>query len=167
MGTARSGAPYGWATTPGRGRTESQEDSPSHRALVHWCTGHRAGSQSVLGTGRHVHVRQSPRAPPCTPPALFMSLASDTDRVTWPLVTSFLVTRAALAELRRVLRLSPIDPSPPVIASRLAGDGAVAVLREGGRAEEGAVDAGGGPEAARLHRAARPWLLALAAGQGR
>jgi hypothetical protein len=46
-------------------------------------------------------------------------------------------------------------------------DGAVAVLREGGRAEEGPVDSGGGPEAARLHRAARTRVLALAARQGR
>ena len=49
---------------------------------------------------------------------------------------------------------------------RSGEDGAIAVLREGG-AEEGAVDAGGGPEAARAHRPARPRLLALAARQGR
>jgi hypothetical protein len=36
------------------------------------------------------------------------------------------------------------------VPSYSKGDGAIAVLREGW-AQEGAVDAGGGPEAARLH----------------
>lgn len=87
-----------------------------------------------------------------------MPLASLRHWVTWPLVLVLLQVTSHTLEQSSAHQLLAIAGLP---------DGAVAVLREGGRAEEGPLDARGGPEAARLHRAERARVLALAARQGR